>query len=142
MGFKNEKISEEDIQKYGIREINKRVNKSDVNSEWTIDIDRDIYLRWMRNDREMQGRSDFNFYWKGTLFDISLKRCVTGDGKGLGGSSTWAIWAYNGRPDLWLPETIEKYRKEIVADLKDALVTFGEFGTYSKISNYSIHFEF
>jgi hypothetical protein len=141
MAFINEFISEEDDKKYGISEINKKAHVANYKCDWTIDRERDIYLRWMRYDREMSGRNDFTFYWKGNLLDIALKR--HGDGvRGGKGWTTWAIWQFLGKNYLQLPENLESYRKEIIADLKAALVAYKDFGIRSSIFDHTANFEF
>jgi hypothetical protein len=141
MGFTNEFISEEDNKKYGISEINKKTNKANIGCDWTIDRERNIYLRWMTYDREMSGRNDFTFYWKGTLFNIALKR--DGDGvRGGKGWTTWSIWKFFGKNYLQLPVELESHREEIIADLKAALIIFKDFGMRSSIADHTANFEF
>ncbi|WP_200958258.1 hypothetical protein [Massilia sp. Root335] len=53
MAFINEFIPEADIKKYGIEEINKKYIVGGTKSgQWTIDRDRDIYLRCVARGRE------------------------------------------------------------------------------------------
>jgi hypothetical protein len=141
MTFVNEKISEVDRQKYGITEINKKECTSDYKPEWTRDHERDIYLRWMNSERDQPGRTNFTFYWKGTLFPVTLKRA--GDGvRGGMGWNTWSIWAFSNRNYLQIPSQLECHREEIVLNLKEALTAFKDFGTHSAIADHTAQFTF
>lgn len=137
MGFINEEVPEQDIEKYGLRSINKKFLVGDFGYEWTIDRERDIYLRWMRCDREEPSETDFSFYWKGILLKIRLKR--RGEGvRGGKGSTTWKLL----NSPLSLPDELESNREEIIADLKEALRAFKDFGIDSAIVDHTAYFEF
>jgi hypothetical protein len=141
MTFVNEEVPKQDIEKYGLREINKKFLIGDFEYEWTIDRERDIYLRWMCYDPEEPSENDFSFYWKGILLTIRLKR--RGEGvRGGKGSTTWAMQPSMGSTSLWLPKELESKREEIIADLKDALRAFKDFGLGSTIADHTAYFEF
>jgi len=116
MTFVNEEVPKQDIEKYGLREINKKFLIGDFEYEWT-------------------------FYWKGILLTIRLKR--RGEGvRGGKGSTTWAMQPSMGSTSLWLPKELESKREEIIADLKDALRAFKDFGLGSTIADHTAYFEF
>ena len=141
MTFVNEEVPEQDIEKYGLRAINKQFLKGDFDYRWTIDRQRNIYLRWMHSNREEPSENEFSFYWKGTLLKIRLKS--RGEGvRGGKGSTTWAIVPRLGSTSLWLPEELASKREEIIADLKDALRAFKDFGLGSTIADHTAYFEF
>ena len=73
MAFVNEYIPASDIAKYNITYINRKLHFS--GDCWTIDRERDIYLRRIRNGREDEAkRMEFSFYWKGTLLEFEVWR--------------------------------------------------------------------
>ena len=136
MTFVNEKVSEQEIEKYGLREVNEKFWKGDGDYNWTIDRERDIYLRFLcRGDRDTPYRNDFSFYWKGTLLTIRFEKHGEGvrDGKG---STTWTFGGWQ------LPEHLAAHRKEIIADLKDALTTYKDYGINSTIADHAAYFDF
>ena len=47
MGFINEYISESDIKKYDIKALDEKYYKAHYEPSWTVDHERDIYLRYM-----------------------------------------------------------------------------------------------
>lgn len=141
MAFVNEEVPEQDIEQYGLRTVNKQFLVGDFAYEWTIDRKRDIYLRWIRRDREAPAETDFSYYWRGALLKIRLK--ARGEGvRGGKGSTTWStVPGLSGIP-LWLPLELESKREEIIVDLKDALRAFKDFGLDSAIAEHTAYFEF
>ena len=71
MAFVNENIPASDIGKYNITYFNRKLHCSDVS--WTIDRERNIYLRRIRSGREDEAkRTEFSVYWKGTLLEFDV----------------------------------------------------------------------
>ncbi len=126
MPFVNEApISEADIEKYSLRTINASYGKNSAPYYWTIDRERDIYLRMIQyggNDYEFK-QASFSFYWKGREIPVYLwlVKCES-----EGRQSATIVWRMNAvgsdKSVQWLPATQEPYRAEIIADLKEALV--------------------
>lgn len=135
MAFVNERVPEQDIDKYGLRTINEKYLKGDFDYRWTIDRTRDIYLRWMTYDREDIGRNDFSFYWKGSLIPVRLYR----QGHGVRGGTGCTTWKFAG---WWLPEELTLQRDQIIADLKEALIAYKDAGIGSTIAEHTAYFEF
>ena len=74
MTFVNEYISPEDVEKYHIKEIDERFFKAHHKPSWTIDRERNIWLRYMtKGHEEFTNHWKFAFYWKGRLLDIELE---------------------------------------------------------------------
>ena len=141
MAFENEKVPEEDIEKYGLREINKKFMKGDFDYRWTMDRERDIYLRWMKYDLQDPCVQQISFFWKGALFRIELKVVCEGE-RGGKGSTTWS-WNGMRRPETPKEQAIwDAYRAEIIADLKDALRAYRDFGIGSVIADHTAYFDF
>jgi hypothetical protein len=136
MAFVNEKVPEQDIDKYGMREINKKHWVGDCCYEWTIDKEKDIFLRYLRHgDRDTPYRNDFSFYWKGTQLTIRFEK----HGEGMRGGKGSTTWEFGG----WQPpENLKPHLKEIIADLKEALTVYKDFGIGSTIADHTAYFDF
>lgn len=145
IAFVNERISAEDAKKYGIAEINKDfIFGPDAVRLWTIDRDKNVYLRRMKNDREEPTEHEVSFFWKGALFHIDFK--VTGGvEKTAEGWKGRTHWSWNGmrRPKNPDDQTIlDEHRQEILTDLKEALAAYKDIGVFSKMVEHSATFDF
>ncbi|MDR1076495.1 MAG: hypothetical protein LBL59_09430 [Xanthomonadaceae bacterium] len=141
MRFVNEFIPEEDVEKYGLEAIDENFIIGGTNSrQWTIDRERDIYLRNVArgggNEPEIRNQWKWTFYWHGNLINIRLDLLDGGGGRGKPGWSHWKLIWVNGSHGL--PEHLHKYREEILADLKEALIAYKGSGVYSKNTSYSV----
>lgn len=136
MVFVNEFISRDDMEKYGIREINKKYLKMNSRNSWTIDRERNIYLRYMMSGREdLSNLHTFTFFWGGELFEVQL----FGDGYAKRGGSGLSIW----RPRLIdIPSKFSERREEILGDLKEALTEYKEAGVFTTVEQHAVRFEF
>lgn len=66
MAFVNEYIPVDDVKKYGIEEIDRRFLKTTYQPDWTVDRERNIYLRQVASRREeFASQKDYTFYWGG-----------------------------------------------------------------------------
>ncbi len=132
MAFVNEYIPEADIEKYGLKEIDDKFLATGVKSrDWTIDCERNIYLRHVASGRdEFSMISTWTFYWKGTL--LWFQREALGVSKGADG-----LRHANSRISKFtLPEHLEAQRHEIYRDLGDAFNTYGGGGVFSSSTDY------
>lgn len=137
MTFVLEKVSEADIEKYGLREINKKTPIANPDFEWVFDRERDMYLRCMGTESRIDPyRYYFNWYWKGVLLAISFQK--HGEGKRGGKGST--TWDFDGGDQL--PAHLMPYWNEFLVDIKEALTAYGSFGTYSTIVDHTAYFKF
>jgi hypothetical protein len=135
VSFIAEKVSDVDIEKYGLREINKREWKADCEYEWVVDRERDIYLRFIsRGDRDEPYRTDFNLHWKGHVLWIRLEKHAEGK-RGGKGSTIWEFWGWQ------LPNILMTEKEEIINALKEALVAYKDNGTYSCIADHATYFK-
>ncbi len=130
MAFINEYITESDLKKYDLEEIDKRFIVGGTHARaWTIDRDRDIYLRRVANGREeFRHQSSWSFYWKGTLLTVEL------DTIGAGGERGGHGWTHYKLRHLWIPPELDGKREEILADLREALTDYKGGGVYSSLS--------
>ncbi len=142
MTFVNEKVSEQDIEKYGLRSINKTFLKPDIEYDWTIDREREIYLRVMGNNWQEPQEQKISFYWKGHLLRMDLKRVGNEDNvRGGKGGCTWSLLPI-GRKHLELPTELQIHRDQITHDLKEALTAYKDFGRRSVIGDHTANFLF
>ncbi len=143
MSFVNEKVSEQDIEKYGLREINKQFLKGDFEYDWTIDRERDVYLRIMGNNWQEPQEQKVSFYWKGHLLRFDLRMSTSGKNvRGGKGDCTWSLSSNNTLKTLWLPDDLEVHREEVTGDLKQALSAYKDFGRRSVIVDHTAYFQF
>ncbi len=137
MAFVNEIITEEDRKKYGIEEIDKRFivgNTHDMS--WTIDRERDIYLRCVARGREdSRHKSTWTFHWCGELMTVCLEML---DGGGQRGGHGWSHYKLVNcyLKGFFIPDRLLDRRDEIIADLRAALAAYGDGGIYSTTSSH------
>jgi hypothetical protein len=132
MSFIREKISEADIAAYGLRKINEDLFVVGFGNGWVIDRPRNIYLRWIRLDKERPSTMHFTFFWKCVLLEIDLISSSPNDAT-FEDNTTWR---------LALPPELEMYRQEILHDLRSALVVYGSFGMSSRSTHHHATIEF
>jgi len=137
MGFVNEYVPKEDIEKYGLEEISKRYHSSSVQPDWTIHREQNIYLRRMRAGREeFCNEIIYTLFWKGFLLDVRITVLDVG---GERGGSGWAKYRLD---RLELPEKLRQDREEIIQDLEESLVAQKGSGVYSTFTDFTATFEF
>ena len=118
MAFVNEYISPGDAEKYGIEEIDRRFLKVNFQPDWTIDKDRDVYLRFVVSGlEEFAAQRDCVFYWKGALLMARLSQQTETMPSGE------RIRHYK-LLQLELPQAVAAQRMEIISTLKEGLVTY------------------
>jgi hypothetical protein len=131
MAFVNEFVSPEDFERYGFKEINRKLRMMDEETCWTVDKKRDIYLRWISQvPPPVDPFWHFHMYWHGKLFKVFIK---------YSGPNLNHLRSLVG---IELPEELEPHREEIIEDLKAALKIFGEFGSFSINKNINVTFDF
>jgi hypothetical protein len=133
MSFVLEKVPEADIDKYGLRGINKQAGKANASYDWVMDRERDIYLRFLSRDRESPHLSDFNLYWKGTRVWLRLEKHGEGELHGAG-TTTWTFWGWT--PPLELKPEFPA----MIEALKEALILYKDNGVYSSIAEHTAIF--
>lgn len=134
MAFVNEYIAEADIEKYGIKDINQRFVVGGTSArDWTIDRERDIYLRNVANGREeFRYQSTWTFYWHGELLVVRLDLI---EGRGKRGESGWSHYKLR---HIDMPEHIQDKYSVIVDDLKEALTAYKDGGVFSTNTTYTV----
>lgn len=137
MTFVNEEISEEDVKKHDLEAVDKRFIVGGTRSRmWTIDRQRNIYLRNVTRGREeYRTESGWIFSWHGHPIYLELKLLSAGGKPGSAG------WSRKKLIYIELPEQLQGRRDEILADLKDALVVYKDFGIFSVCTDYTVTLE-
>ncbi|WP_084335417.1 hypothetical protein [Pseudomonas indica] len=136
MAFVNEYIPADDVKKYGIEEIDRRFLRTTYQPDWTIDRERNIYLRQVASGREeFASQKDYTFYWGGEIIVVRLDE----SGGGVRGGEGWCHYKLI---RLDLPGNLQGRRKEVLSDLKEALAAYKDAGVYSATSKHTATFEF
>ncbi|GHT89758.1 hypothetical protein AGMMS49545_00900 [Betaproteobacteria bacterium] len=156
MTFVNERIPQEDMEKYQIEAINRCVVggvDESIRPSWTIDRERNIYLRRLINETEDHrptGLIAWNFFWNSHLFWVETK---TLGWKGVRGGQGWLklrVTKLGLMGDehrhvgcsgiLDFPEGIDK--QQLLQDLYDALLAYKSSGIYSTVTTFELELEF
>ena len=112
MAFVNEYISEADIEKYSIRELDEKFRKMERKPHWTVDHERDIYLRYLHNEREEHSnRLTYYFYWKGTPLIVTVDIDSGGGARDAEQWISYKMWR------IEIPESLRPHEAEIIVDL-------------------------
>lgn len=137
MSFVNEYISDEDVNKYDIKNIYERFHIAYYRPSWTVDKERDAYLRYVQRGREESAQEiDFLFYWQGDLLYVRLHCEGGGEFKGPG----WSAYSnlrigvperYYLTEGIELPSSLRAQEKQILEALKDALTAYKDLGVLS-----------
>jgi hypothetical protein len=134
MTFINEYISAEDLKKYDIENIDKRFIVGGTSSRsWTVDRERDIYLRTVARGREeFSHQSTWTFYWHGELIILELDNIST---SGVAGGERCG---HKKLRSITIPNHLEASYDEILADLKEALTAYKDGGVFATATAYSV----
>jgi hypothetical protein len=137
MAFVNEFIPDSDIERYGIKELDKKYNKGHYKPDWTVDREQNIYLRYFRNDREEHSnRRTFFFYWKHVLMLITVDLVASSGQRDSAQMTEYKLFKAS------IPESIFQHRAEILSDFREALTAWKGGGIYSTASEYFLQFDF
>jgi hypothetical protein len=136
MTFVNEFIPPEDVERFHLDEVDKRFFIGIQADDWTIDRERNIYLRKIASgggsDPDLSNRSKWTLYWKGNLLVLGMEYLEGGGERGQPGWSHWKLtW-------IELPEHLKSYQEAILDDLKEALLAYKDGGIYSKNTSYKV----
>ena len=140
MAFVNEFIPDEDVEKYHLKEIDKHFHPGTRARDWTIDRERDIYLRNVDigGGPDPEGRNEliWTFYWKGDPLTVRLDSITGGGERGKPGWSHWRMVWLNGSNGL--PAHLKAHKGQILETLKDALLAYKDGGVYSSCTSYEV----
>lgn len=137
MAFINENISDENRKKYNIDEINQKFHMGEISRDWTIDKERDIYIRIMHAGREEASHcSTWTLFWKNELIFFELENISTSEKpKGI-------MHGYLVITRLDIPEHLLKDKKDIMDALVEAFTAYKDGGVYATATEYTVMLEF
>jgi hypothetical protein len=136
MAFVNEYISPEDVVKYGIEEVDRRFLKVTFHPEWTIDKERDVYLRFVASGRDGFATQKYcTLYWRGVLLTVLLDQQI-------GTKPNGDQWRHYKLLELDMPRAVAAQRTEIVSTLKEGLIAYQGGGVDSGPTQSATTFEF
>jgi hypothetical protein len=140
MAFVNEHISEADRQKYGLDQVDRGLVGRAPQRQWTIDHEREIYLRNIDRGREEAARqSTWHLFWRGELMTVCLEVTAAGS-DGRKGGHGWAHYRVRNcfNRGFFVPAHILDQREEVIADLRAALAAYKGGGVYSTLTSYEL----
>lgn len=134
MPFVNERIMPADVEKYRLGEIDKRFIVGGTHArDWTIDRDRDIYLREVATGREeFASDSTWTLLWRGELIQVELTNIS------LSGPVGGVRHGHKRVTLLGIPPHLRVHRDEIIADLREALTAYKDGGVYASATSYTL----
>jgi len=132
MTFINEYIPEKDIEKYNLKNIDSHFHPSINADDWTVDRERDMYLRQQSSGREEYAHESWwTFYWHGRLFSLQLDIVSAG---GKPGGPGWSHYKLRRIALFEKDESssfIEDHFTQITSDLEKALSAYKGGGVFS-----------
>lgn len=134
MTFVNERIPPADLMKYRIEEIDKHYVIGGTSArDWTIDRNRNIYLRHVASGREESlGHQVWTLYWKGALIRVDLEILSTSGGHGGPAKGHKRVRRID------IPADLAAHREEVLNDLRSALIVYKDGGVYATATEYSL----
>jgi hypothetical protein len=141
MPFVNEYIPADDIEKYDLKTIDQKFIVGGTNArDWTIDRERNIYLRNVANgggnEPEIRNQTTWSFFQHGEILTLRLDLITGGGGRREPGWSHWRLVRVNG--SYGLPELLKPFKEQILQDLKSALLAYKDGGVYSSCISYDV----
>ncbi|MCB1800107.1 MAG: hypothetical protein KDI82_00320 [Gammaproteobacteria bacterium] len=101
------------------------------NRSWTIDHDREIYLRQIKKGRgESSYKTTWHFRRNGELMSLCLALRSAGGERGSDGWSHYELIECYGE-GFFVPNHLLDQRDDIIADLREALEAYGGGGIHS-----------
>lgn len=140
MGYVNEFIPADDIKKYSIEEIDSKFVGGSRSRQWTIDRERNSYLRNVSrgggSDPDLRNQTTWTFFWQGELITLQLDLLEASGDPGEPGWSHWLLVRANGSNGL--PNHLRSQGIEFLDDLKQALTAYKDLGVYSSNTGYEV----
>jgi hypothetical protein len=146
MAFVNEYASDEDVEKYGLKEIWDKYHthsKGDYFSGYkptfTIDRERNIFLLALGQASGADGnRTMFLMWWSGNEIRVDLE-LTAGSSRKTNEQPFFRVWelAY-----IRVPQGFEAPETEVIEILKEAVQSYGYRGMAKQIPNTIVKFSF
>ncbi|MDH1261625.1 hypothetical protein [Pseudomonas sp. GD03944] len=147
MNFVNEYISKDDMDKFQIKDIDRRVRRYQrTNADtWTVDRESGTYLRCVaRGGEDQLGESAWTFYWQGELLWIELKILdISSNGRNAPAWSHKKVMklCVMGENSDHLSERLSIQKNRILEDLEAALLAYKDGGVYASATTYTFKLE-
>lgn len=139
MAFVNERVSDIDIARHGLKALCQRYSRLDLELEWTVDPARQAYLMEMRSNPQDPTMREFVFFWDGLLGEelLQVDAQLTAD------RQYRMRWRRLAAPfQASSPEHARRHQARMAA-LKEALTAFRSSGLDSPDSvTYVVDFDF
>lgn len=137
MTFVNEIISEEDYEKYNLKQLDKRLPWSSPTRCWTINRDENIWIRdyYTPIDRDegcISGATIYDYWWKGTPLVVEATKSIVSDK--IQDGIRYRINLYD-IVSLTMPETLNEKQQEIISDLRHLFETLRLVSAGDKLPN-------
>lgn len=134
MAFINEYIPPADLVKYEIEKIDKQYVVGGTSArDWTIDRERDVYLRNVAAGREENAsRLTWTLYWKGSLIRVETETIKIDRG------ASGQRHAHKRVRRIDIPDEVAEQRVQIVSALREALLAYKDGGVFSTSTHYTL----
>lgn len=137
MAFVNEYIPQEDLIKYDLDAINLKYLVGGTHArDWTIDRERNVYIRNVANGREeFFHESIWTLFYMNQLIEFGLSNIshqVTADGVKVG---------HKKLRYLNLPDQLLEQKEEVISVIKEALTAYKDGGVFAMATRYAIALE-
>lgn len=137
MPFVNEYIPQDDLIKYEIEAINlKYVVGGTRARDWTIDRERNIYIRNVANGREdFFHESTWTLFYKDQLIEFGLSNIshqVNAEGVKIGHKKLRYVS---------LPEPLQAQKDAVIAVITEALTAYKDGGVFATAADYAVALE-
>lgn len=139
MAFVNERVSDIDIARHGLKALCQRYSRLDLELEWTVDPARGAYLMEMRSNPQYPTRKEFVFFWDGILGEelLQVDAQLTAD------RQYRMRWRRLAAPFQASSPKHARHHQARMAALKEALTAFRSSGLDSPDSvTYVVDFDF
>ena len=144
MAFINEYISDEDMKKYKIQDLDDAFKMGNTSSDsWTVDKENNIFLKKLASMR-IDDYGGTWVYWayalKGELYVITVETVATNRAKR--GEDYWVHEKIR-ELKLWdsYKNLSEEKRKTIMPLIEEAFLAYGEAGVYSSDDGFELKLE-
>ena len=146
MAFANEYISDEDVEKYGIRQLRDELHANYATREhweWTRDWERDAYLMRLRNlGRDLEPEV-WLLYEKDRYCAVMLHR--EGGSMKLSERPYRILWHFDGFDEAWpwkCPVPPKEEQPQVIQLLKEALTVYSLNGVWGQVPDTIVSFTF
>ena len=140
MAFINEYISDEDMKRYKIKEIDEKFSLGGVASDsWTVDSSRKMYLRLVYRNKNNYDivSTGWSFLWNEKLYYLETELIDSAGDRGAEGWSHKVITKVNFLNNK--DEAINNdFLSSMMPDIRQAFEMYKDFGVFSAHTKYTL----